>query len=92
MATVKLRELGSETDQEVWDLIARKLKLPAYFGKNLAALEDCLEDMDTSTRFDVTRAREGVPAARRDLFDGICSVVARVALENDNVHLTVYTK
>ena len=91
MATVKLREQSDATEREMWDLIARKLKLPDYFGRNFAALQDCLEDVDVSTRFDVTRTREDVPAERRAFFDRLCTVVGRVALENENVHLTVYT-
>ena len=92
MATVKIREASDASEQEVFQQIAKKLKFPDYFGNNFAALEDCLDDMTESTRIDVVRYRYDPNPKRRAFFATLCAVVARAALENPNVHLTMYEK
>ena len=103
MATVKIREASDASEQEIFQQIARKLRLPSYFGNNFAALtgflagydaelEDCLGDMAESTRVDVVRYRDDPDPKRRTFFGTLCTVVARAALENPNVHLTMYEK
>jgi RNAse (barnase) inhibitor barstar len=93
VATVKIREASDASEQEIFQQIAKKLKFPDYFGNNFAALEDCLGDMTESTRVDIVRYRDDPGSeAARVLWDPLCTVVARVALENPNVHLTMYEK
>jgi len=48
--------------------------------------------MTESTRVDVVRYRDDPDPKRRAFFGTLCAVVARVALENPNVHLTMYEK
>ena len=59
--------------------IARTLSFPAYYGGNLAALSDCLEDLDEPTCIAVRRAPM---ANRRPWFDGFCRVIERASNEN----------
>lgn len=92
MATVKIREASNASEQEIFQQIAKKLKFPSYFGNNFAALEDCLGDMTENTRVDVVRYRDDPDPKRRAFFGTLCAVVARVALENPNAHLTMYEK
>ena len=42
------------TPEAVYDYLTRELAFPAYFGRNLDALHDCLTDVATPTRLVLT--------------------------------------
>ena len=42
------------TPEAVYDYLTRELAFPAYFGRNLDALHDCLTDVSTPTRLILT--------------------------------------
>ena len=42
------------TPEAVYDYLTRELAFPAYFGRNLDALHDCLTDVSTPTRLVLT--------------------------------------
>ena len=44
------------TADAVYDYLEKELSLPAYFGRNLDALHDCLTDMGAPTRLILTGA------------------------------------
>ena len=44
------------TPEAVDDYLTRELAFPAYFGRNLDALHDCLTDVSTPTRLILTGA------------------------------------
>ena len=52
--------LGSA--EAVYDHLQKELSFPAYFGRNLDALHDCLTDVSTPTRLILTGA--SAPAAK----------------------------
>lgn len=66
--------------------IARALGFPAYYGGNLSALSDCLEDVDVPTRIAVTRDDA---AYQYDWLDGFIKVMQRCAEENPNLEVVV---
>ena len=66
--------------------IASDLGFPAYYGGNLSALSDCLEDVDAPTRIVVTRADA---AHRLSWLDGFVKVMRRCADENPAIDLLV---
>ena len=43
-----------QTPDAVYDYLTEELDLPAYFGRNLDALHDCLTDVGTPTRLILT--------------------------------------
>jgi len=49
----------------VYEYLSEELALPAWFGRNLDALHDCLTDIGTPTRFILTGA--DAPLAQRFL-------------------------
>ena len=42
------------TPEAVYDYLTRELAFPAYFGRNLDALHDCLTDIASPTRLVLT--------------------------------------
>ena len=43
-----------QTAEAVYDHLEKELSFPAYFGRNLDALHDCLTDVGTPTRLVLT--------------------------------------
>jgi RNAse (barnase) inhibitor barstar len=66
----------------VHDYLAEKLSFPTYYGRNLSALADCLEDVDQPTRIVVERVDDDL-WDERPWFGRICRVLQRVGLESD---------
>lgn len=66
--------------------IAASFGFPSYYGANLAALQDCLEDVSTPWQVIVKRAPL---ASRRPWLDGFCTVFSRVARENPAIECQV---
>ena len=54
-----------DTADAVYDYLSRELSFPAYFGRNLDALHDCLTDVAVPTRLILTGASS--PSAQRFL-------------------------
>ena len=54
-----------DTADAVYDYLSKELSFPAYFGRNLDALHDCLTDVAAPTRLILTGA--SAPAAQRFL-------------------------
>ena len=53
------------TPDAVYDYLAAELRFPAYFGRNLDALHDCLTDIGAPTRLILTGTE--APVAQRFL-------------------------
>ena len=51
--------------EAVYDYLSEELSFPAYFGRNLDALHDCLTDLSAPTRLILTGT--SAPCARRFL-------------------------
>lgn len=75
-----------DTSAELHAHIASVLDFPAYYGGNLSALADCLEDIDTPTQIRVKRCS---PAKRREWLDGFCTVMQRSARFNPMLEVSV---
>ena len=54
-----------DTPDAVYDYLHKELAFPAWFGRNLDALHDCLTDIGTPTRLVLTGAAS--PSAQRFL-------------------------
>ena len=75
---VVLREAELDDIHDAHVLLKRKLDFPFYYGENLDALADCLEDISVPTRIILRRdAKETKP-----WFDSLVRVVADCALES----------
>ena len=46
------------TPEAVYDYLTRELAFPAYFGRNLDALHDCLTDITDETEIEIRNADE----------------------------------
>ena len=53
------------TAEAVYDHLSEELSFPAYFGRNLDALHDCLTDISSPTRLLLTGASD--PCAKKFL-------------------------
>ena len=66
--------------------IASGLGFPPYYGGNLSALSDCLEDIDMPTRIVVARADA---VHQQSWLDGFIKVLRRCAKENPDLEVVV---
>ncbi len=79
MKTVIIRERDFQLVEQLYAFLRDELGFPAYYGGNLAALSDCLEDICHPTRIVVYRDN----SVEEPWFDKACAVMGRAALEND---------
>ena len=71
------------TPEAVYDYLTRELDFPAYFGRNLDALHDCLTDVSTPTRLVLTGTAS--PSAQRFL-----PVIKDAAKRNRNLSVELH--
>lgn len=66
-----------------------ELGFPAYYGRNLSALADCLGDIDAPTRLALVPSQPdaGAPDASAAWFSKAAGVARRVARENPNLEV-----
>ena len=79
MKTVTIRECDFHSVEQLHAFLRHELGFPAYYGGNLAALSDCLEDICEPTRIIIYRDN----SVEEPWFDKACAVMGRAALEND---------
>lgn len=72
-----------QTPDAVYDYLEAELSFPAYFGRNLDALHDCLTDISAPTRLVLTGASS--PCGRRFL-----PVLKDAAKQNRNLSVEVH--
>ena len=71
--------------------LARKLKFPSYYGKNLDALYDCLTERDTPLHITVTYT-ERLKEQLGDYSEAFLQTLQDATEENELISLSVYTK
>lgn len=86
MREITIYESDFPDARSVHDHLAEKLSFPAYYGHNLSALADCLEDVDRPTRIVVERVDDDL-WDERPWFGRICRVLQRVGLESDRLEV-----
>ena len=72
------------------DYLATSLAFPAYYGRNLDALNDCLTDICEPTLLVIDADPELADADEANgpsFFERACRVIARAAQENDDITL-----
>ena len=79
MKTAIIRERDFQSAEQLHAFLHDELGFPAYYGGNLAALSDCLEDICAPTCIVVYRDN----SVKESWFDKACAVMGRAALEND---------
>ena len=76
----------------VHDYLRVTLGFPEHYGKNLAALHDCLGDIDRPTRLYVMRdATMSAANPYAEQMDRLCMVLMRTARENPALSVSVAT-
>ena len=71
--------------------LAKKLALPAYYGKNLDALHDCLCERSTPLHITVTYA-ERLKERLGDYGESLLQVLQDAAEENKLISVSVYAE
>ena len=79
------------TKEAMHTYLARKLKFPSYYGKNLDALHDCLGDISHPLRITVTFTDRLVEELG-DYGETFLEVLKDAAEENENIRITMYTE
>lgn len=83
---------GGRTRRETLDLFAQALGLPDWFGHNLDALADCLHELALEASEPVELVWDGVAALEASdagTYAGVRAVLAEVAEEHEDFHVTV---
>ncbi len=84
--TIHLNENKFMTPADVHAYLKFILGFPEYYGGNLAALSDCLGDVNTPVKIVVIRSSK--PKANY-WFDKICNVLQRGADQNPNIEVEI---
>ena len=79
MNRVQLSAAAWDSPEKAHDALARALSFPAYYGRNLDALHDCLTDLD-DTQLVITDCSG--PARAMENWPGFLSVFFDSAAEN----------
>ena len=70
--------------------LANRLDFPEYYGQNLDALADCLEDVCEPTTITFERIRhDDDPTPLMEYLDRACMVLIRAARVNPQLSLTI---
>ncbi|MBQ3028406.1 MAG: barstar family protein [Lachnospiraceae bacterium] len=78
------------TKEAMHTYLARKLKFPSYYGKNLDALHDCLCEISHPLHITVTFTNR-LTEALGDYGETFLEVLKDSTEENKNITLSVYT-
>ena len=78
-----------KTKASLHTYIARKLKLPDYYGNNLDALHDCLSERSTPLHVTVTYT-ERLKENLGDYAEAFLQVLTDVAEENTSLTLSIH--
>lgn len=70
------------------DVLARELHFPAWYGRNLDALHDCLTDLTENTQISVIHAN-CADAELQQYLSRVLRVIRDSAEENDRLFLNV---
>ncbi len=79
-----------KTKASLHTYVARKLHFPDYYGNNLDALHDCLNERDTPLHITVTYT-ERLKENLGEYADAFLQVLTDVAEENSFLTLSAYT-
>lgn len=77
MKTVLIDEGALTSSADLHSMLKRDLEFPSYYGGNLAALDDCLGDLDYPVRIDICKS-EHAP----EWFESFKKVLKRAAKQN----------
>jgi len=82
---------GIQSKEELFDELASKLNLPAYFGRNWEALDECLSELDWLPGKRIAILHDGAPhLSRRELVIYLSILDASwIALEDAGRLLTI---
>ena len=77
---------NAKTRAELYDRLEKILPLPEYFGRNLDALKDCLEEVEEET--DIVLDRECITTMCEEPYAyKVLLVLGRAAESNPNLHI-----
>ena len=81
MQELVIKEQDFKTAGQLHAYLKEQLNFPEFYGANLGALNDCLTSRIVPLRITVLRDN----SIEDPWFDRLCSVLGRIALENDAI-------
>ncbi len=84
---IVLSEADALAEEDIWNLLSDRLGFPSWFGRNFAALQDLLEDIDEPATLEILLDGKDKDPKRRQFFETLAKVCERAARENPALHV-----
>lgn len=86
---IRISEADTLAPDDVWDLLSESFGFPSWFGRNFAALQDLLEDIDEPATLEILLDGKDKDPKRRQFFETLAKVCERAARENPALHVEI---
>jgi RNAse (barnase) inhibitor barstar len=86
---IVLSEADALAEEDIWNLLSDRLGFPSWFGRNFAALQDLLEDIDEPATLEILLDGKDKDPKRRQFFETLAKVCERAARENPALHVEI---
>ncbi|MGN0071811.1 MAG: barstar family protein [Atopobiaceae bacterium] len=88
---VAISEADTLSEDDIWSLLSDSFGFPPWFGRNFAALQDLLEDIDGPAELEIVLDERDGDASRHRFFETLARVASRAARENPALQVTIHS-